>query len=306
MPVLYGDVLDEAVDACRASAHPDKIKRIDRRINNDYQAIAKMASWAELRTTKTLTKADAIQLPSNMIRIDLVEDEDNGIQYMDRKHSDANEEPLVWRYYTYPVSGALATADDGAVNQDATLLTSTTLAALQDAGTDMVGEFFYVDGEDQYYEITEYSGGAFTFTPAYRGNGNKTECSVVVRPPDTKIMQLEPPTGVSGLTTEVVMHYCTAPDRLRDPQDIVRLPTSDCLVLRALSRLPEAQPHRPVSKTMVDEALREAMALNPGPPLPRTARGIHGRRIVFDGSGYQSRSGTYIAPVKETWQINRI
>ena len=287
--ILFGDVFDDLVEACHAGSNPTVQAKIRRRVNTDNKAICAKESFAGLRRKTTISYAgSAVQLPSNMLGIDLVWDDTYEIEYISRNRHSSEAKEYAYRYYTYPISSVLASVDDVAINQDGTTFVSDDLLA---TGETVVDEFFYVGGMDQLYQITAQTDNLFTFTPAYRGIGNKTDAFIVVRPPDTLMLDLESADTTTVPTGTIDLHYWVAPDYLRDPNDIIYLPSSDALTYRTLNRLPEAKANRPVSKSMVDTALQECLAMNPDSPSPRVARGLNGRKIDFNTNHYSPRYG---------------
>ena len=291
MNILYGDVFDEVVEAMRAGGSVSGKAKAGRRLNSDYQALAIMESWAEMRRKIEITySGSAVQLPSDLLGIDLVWDDTYDIEYLGRTRDGAEHDEQAYRYYTYPVGSTLAVLNDVSVNQDGTTFVSTGLETLADAGQSYDEEYFYVDGEDQLYKITSRVADLFTFTPAFRGIGNRTSASMVVRPPTTLMLDIVAPEGSTSPTGVIDVHYWKKPNTLRDPMDQILLPTSDALILRSLSRLPESKPHRPVTMSMAMDAMKEAMGLNPSPPRPRLARGLNGRPFTASDNLYATRS----------------
>lgn len=290
----------------RAEQNPEEQQRALRRLNQDALAIALRDSWADLRQRSELTwGGSALQLPSNLAGIDLVWDDDNGIEYIPRNRASGEQEENAFRYSTYAVGSPYATATDASLTQDSGTLSSTTLAA---AGSLIVGEYFYVDGEPQMYLISAFDDvtDLYTFTPAYRGTGTKSSARVTVRPPSTQMLILLAPEGQAVPTGSFTLHYWKMPDTLRDAHDIVPFPTAEVLTFRAISRLPEARKLRPISQAQVDGALAEALAINPDKPLPRLAKGIQGRRIDFSRNHYSPRSNENVRVnrVYDTWRQN--
>jgi hypothetical protein len=305
--VLFGDILEEVIRAMRASQNPEEQARILRRLNQDLFALALMDSWADLRKKQTISwTGTAVQLPSNLVGIDLVWDDVNEIQYHARNVSAAEQYENMYRYMLSPVGDALLTAEDVSVEQDSTTLTSTTLAA---SGSTLVGEFLVLNGEPQVYKITAHNSGNFTIYPAYRGRGDKQQVSATVRPPGTQQVELTAPGNSEAPSGSIDIYYWQLPTMLRDDNDVVPFPTADVLTFRSLSRLPEAKARRPISQTQVQEALDEALSLNPDKPLPRVAKDLQGNRMDFSRNAYSpmpSGRGFTRHGVYDIWQRNRI
>ncbi len=303
--ILFKDIFAEVIYGMRAKGDPEGQARALRKLNEDYQSLAREDSWEEMRAVKEITwTGDAVQLPSNLIGIDLVWDDDYEIEFLPRNRSASEHDDTAYRYYTYPVGSTLVEVGDGAINLDGTTLNSPELTA---SGETIVGEFFYVEGSPQLYEVTAVDGDNYTFTPGYRGESNVSAVKVYVRPKITKMLQIVAPDGYSLPTGTITLYYWTQPVSLRDPDDLVLLPTSEVLTLKTLAHTPEARQHRPVSESQVDKALQKALAVNPDKPQPRVMRGIHGRKIDFGDNHYADRrtASVKVNKVYNTWQTNR-
>lgn len=302
---ILGDVYDEVIDAMKGRNNPDYQERAMRRFNLDLRAISRLTSWAEMRRKIQITySGEAFLLPANLIGIDLVWDDDNEIEYIGRNRSSAEAEETAYRYFTYPVAESLVTVNDGSFSQDRDTFVSDELLA---SGEDVTDEYFYVEGEDQYYKILSNTDNLYTFTPAYRGKGTKSAVRITVRPTSQLMMDIVGPYGaeVSGCTLDI--HYWQQPDIVRDMSDIVPLPTTEVLVRRVLRNLPEAQQRRPMSDQRVKEALDEAIRINPDRPRATVLRGIHGRKVNGFNSPYSSVSTDNLsARMVNRWQTNRI
>lgn len=284
--VLFGDIFDEVVRAMRAEQNPEEQQRALRYLNQDAMSIALRDSWEDLRVKMDISWAGTdTQLPSNMAGVDLIWDDDNEIEYIPRNRDAGEQRENSFRYSLYPAGSALIIAADVSISQDSGALSSDTLTA---AGSALVGEYFYVDGEAQLYRISAFDDteSLFTFSPAYRGIGNKSGARVVVRPPNTRKLTLIAPEGYEPPSGMISIHYWTIPDTLRDAHDIVPFPTAEVLTYRTIARLPEARKLRPISQAQVVSALSEALALNPDKPMPRLAKGIQGRRLDFSQNHY--------------------
>ena len=286
--ILFGDIFTEVITAMRAENNPEQKAKARRRINSDYRAIAARESWAQLRENMELTWAgDPLQLPSNVQGIDLVFDELNGLEFLPRNRAETVTNTNAVLYSTYHVGSALAQVEDGAFAPSESSFDSPELEAL---GLDTVGEFFYVDSEEQLYEITAVSGSLVTFTPDYKGLASKSAAVVTVRPANTLMLDLHGPYDAQLPTTTLQFHYWKQPDTLTKPEDIVYLPTQDVLVKRSLGNLPEARKLRPITKSDISEAFQEATGINPDRPRPRLAKGVTGRAIDFTRNYYGASS----------------
>jgi len=304
---LFGDVFTELKSAMRAENNIPEQDKALRRVNIKLREIAKLDSWAEMRQKIELSySGSAVQLPSNLLGIDLVWDDDTEVEYHDRNRAASEAPETASRYYTYPVGSNLAQVDDVAINQDGTTFVSDDLLAL---GLTTDDEWFYVDGVWQYYQITSNVDNLYTFAPAYRGRGNLNAARITVRPKTTLMLQLVGPYGVEVSSATIDLHYWAMPDMLRDDSDIVPLPTSDVLVLSTLASLPEARKDRPVSDKKVLEATEKALSMNPDRPRARVPRGIHGKQIDYSGNPYARRgsaTGNSIDTMVTKWRSSGI
>lgn len=307
--ILFSDIFDNVVRAMRAEDSPAEQDRALRRLNQDAQAIGRKESWAMLRERLEVSWSGApLLLPSNLVDFDLVWDEDNAIEFIGRNHSHAEKDEPLYRYATYPADAPLVTAKDARLVPGMSSLVSNTL---ESHDGDLVGEYVQVEGDWQMYQITAQSGNLLTLDSDFKGRGEVSNALAVVRPKGTRMLDLVAPDNTHLPTTNLTLHYWRTPDTLREPMDIVPFPTADVLELRTLSRIPEARKLRPVSQTQVDQALQEALALNPDRPTPRGARDRLGRTLTQSTLHYMPRnglaSGSLYAQsgVHAIWQRNR-
>jgi hypothetical protein len=304
MGVLFNDVLEEILWPTRSHTDPDRVARYTRMLNQDCRAIALKESWIDLRVKETFDwdGSTPIQLPSCVLGLDLVWDDTYEIDFIERSRHAVAQGEEAYRYYRYPVGSSLVEVSDASFTQDSDTFQSDDLEA---DGTDVEGEYFYVEGDEQLYRIDTATGNLFTFSPAYRGTGDISNAKVVIRPSTTWMLQLVAPTDSELPTSSIDVYYWRKPDTLRDPHDIVPFPTTNVLSLRTLSRIREAAKLAPVTSTMVENAFAEAAALNPDRPRPRVVRGIQGREIVFSTNHYANRESFGGSRVIDTWQRNR-
>jgi len=305
--VLFGDIFIELVSAMRAENNEPEQEKALRRVNMKLREIARLDSWAEMRDVIELSYASApIQLPSNLLGIDLVWDDIAEIEYHDRNRAASEAPETAYRYYTYPVGTHLAQVNDVAINQDGTTFVSAALLAL---GLTTDDEWFYLGGVEQYYKITSNDGSLYTFAPAFRGSGNLNNQRITVRPKTTLMLELVGPYGAEVQSATIDLHYWAMPDSLRDPSDIVPLPTSDVLTLSTLASLPEARKDRPVSDEKVKKATDKALSMNPDRPRARVPMGINGKKIDYSADPYGRRgacTGNSINSMVTRWRSSGI
>jgi len=304
---ILKDAYDEVVEATNAQSKPELQKRIMRRLNQDIRSIAWMDSWFDLRRKLEISySSSAVMLPPNLIGIDLVWDDTHQIKYIDRNRSDSEEYERMYRYFRYPIESILAEVHDVAIQQDGITFASDELLAL---GLTTDDEWFYVEGEEQYYQITSNVDEIYTFTPAYRGLGNATALQITVRPLNTTMLELIGPLGSDAPSATIDLHYWIQPDIVRDESDMVPLPNSDVLTFKTISRMIEAKKRRPITKTQVDEILEEALSQNPDKPSRNVLRGKNRNRIFDSGDPYGSRNGASTSirnPMECRWRHNPI
>ena len=282
--ILFGDILNDVLRAIRAERNLLEQKRAIGKLNQNAQAIALKDSWQLLRRRLEISwTGTPVQLPGDLIGIDLVWDDANQIEYHARNRSAAARPEGAFRYALYPVGDALLQVSDGAFVQDADSFTS---EALDASGETVVGEYISVEGDTQLYKITEATGSLFSMSPAFRGEGSVSGKRITVRPPTVMQIELSAPYGSTVPTGTITIHYWKTPDTLRDRDDVVPFPTAEVLTMRTLSVIPEARKDRPVSQAQVDKALSEALSMNPDKPLPRLAKGLNGDAIDFNRDYY--------------------
>jgi len=167
--ILFKDIKDETILAMRAKNNPDEQARAIRKLNEDYQALAPKASWDEMRDMEEISwTGEEVQLPSDMLGIDLVWDDINAIQFIPRNRDAAEQIDSAFRYYTRSIGSSLVEVSDGVFSQDVDKFNSPLLLA---SGETVIGEYFYVEGSVQLYKILSVVDDLYTFSSAYRGTG---------------------------------------------------------------------------------------------------------------------------------------
>jgi len=302
---MLGDSYDDVVQAMKGKNNPDYQKKAMRRFNMDLRSISRLTSWSEMRKKLVVPyEGIAIQLPPNLIDIDLVWDDVSEIEFIRRNRSDAESSETSYRYFTHPIGSVLATVNDVTVQIDGTTLSSPDLLA---TGVTTTGEWFYIEGEDQYYQIASNVDDLYTFSPGYRGTGNLSAARLVLRPAQTFVLDIEGPYEDTMTSSTLDIHYWAQPNLLRDKSDIVPLSTSECLTRRVLSNLPESRERAPMSDKKVKEALDEAIRLNPDKPRARVMRGKNGRKVRQDGRLYSRRNDNTVASrMVNSWLTNSL
>jgi len=304
--VQFGDITRQLLHYSQAVNNPEQKAFIMRQVNSDYRSLAAKESWGDMRKMLAVTwDGDPVQLPSDLQGIDLVWDDTNYLHFLERKFADSEFPESAFRFYTYPVGTSLVEVADAAFAQDNTTMSS---VALDASGETVVGEYFFIEGSSQMYEITATTGTQFTISPGYRGLGSASSQKITVRPRNTLMLQLIGPDGTQLPTTEVNLHYWQMPDVLRDPDDLVLLPTSEVLLTLTLTHLPGSKKLRPVSQNEVQREYATALQLNPDKPKPKLVKGLNGRPLNMGTGMYKGRGGDYSPHYDRTrclWQMNR-
>ena len=307
MSFVYKDSFDEMVVATNAKSNTELQDRITRRANQEIRSIARIDSWFEMRRKLEITYSGSpVMLPPNLIGIDLVWDDTYYIEYIDRNRSATESDERMSRYFRYPIESVLAEVNDVAIAQNGTTFSSDALLAL---GLTTDDEWFYVEGEEQYYQITSNVNEVYTFAPAYRGVGSATGVHITVRPLSTTMLDLIGPLGADVSTTTIDLHYWEQPDLIRDVTDMVPLPSSDLLTFKVLSRMVESKKRNPIAQKLVDEVLDEALSQNPDKPRRNVLRGKNRNKIFDNGDPYGSRNNGSTSirnPMECRWQQNPI
>lgn len=287
-----GSVCEEILDIIY-SRNDDEVKdRVWRQVNYQYFELCKQHSWELLRAPSAETldftgsTSAGLLLPADLMGIDIVWDSTNDQEFfeMDRPDSQSNE--TGYRYYRYlPSRSHLFEGTDLVLSKNGTSFTS---ASLSSDGATTSGEFVQFNDEPGLYEISSNTT-PFTFTPTYRGE-NLVQKGFRVRPWQlVKRMVIIDPTEDLLYDRSVKVYYWKAPPPLYREEDMALLPTLEVLKLRVLRALPESKGKFNVSESMLKEALRVALKLNPKFRRPHTARDQHNRRVDVNRNPYGSR-----------------
>ena len=260
------------------------VNRVWRQLNYEYFELCRKVSWQGLRVGTPLsldfTGADStgLWLPSDLFGIDLAWDADNEVRFWEKeKHAAQLTEEVGYRFYRYfPSRSDLHAGTDLIVQKGGSSFTSASLTA---AGTEVDGEYVTFDDEPGWYEISSDTT-PFTFTPTYYGD-NKTSKNFAVRPWQStqKVCIVDPAEDLLYDRT-LSVYYWRAPVALYRESDMVLLPSAEILKLRTLRAIPETRDRAGVSKSMLEEAMDDAVRSNPRFPEELVARGRHGHSLT--------------------------
>jgi len=264
--------------------------RVESLLHQKYLQICNKHPWQALRRKTSLDFSTAsggtgLWLPANMAGIEMVMDETNKFEILPRDRADIQFVDYTYRYYTYvPDNTALFEAEDLYLSHGATTFTS---ADLTTDATNNAGEYVRFANQRGYYLLTA----AMTFTPQYNGP-DESESHFEIRPKYSEKMVLVDSSAAVLETRTHHVHYWEVPMPLYEDSDVSVLPDDNVLELAILAALPEAKARRPVTKSMQEEALAEARALNPD--LPRRVAPRDKGNQLFKNSAqdhYSQRTG---------------
>lgn len=199
-------------------------KTVLRRLNIAYFDIARETSWQEMRRTTSLTfTGSPILLPSDLLGIDAVWNDNNGVYTArDRQFiGDPNDNAYRWEYSSI-TSEPLATLEGVSVKPG-----ETTVNGLDD---DYTGEYIVFAGRHGFYKITDANG---TISPAFQEEA-VNQGAATIRPAGTKYLQLFNPDGTVNKETVNVDYYAFPQPIHKD--GVIHLPQTDYLALEAIIR----------------------------------------------------------------------
>lgn len=221
-----GMILDELYTATSATDDDSK-KNVLRKLNLSYYDLAGAASFQLLR--KTISFTSGSYLPSDLVGIDCVYDGD-GNEYFPRDRGQVetllSEDP-VRRYYYDDIVLVPSQQRKGLTINKASSTISVTNPVLT---SDYIGEYMTIGKELGFYKITA----ANTILPRYMGP-KLTDSYFQIRPEGTKQLRLVDESGDADTST-VTVDYWAYPPPIYDDSQMILLPTTRALFLRALIR----------------------------------------------------------------------
>lgn len=261
-------IIEEYFDALDARSGDDRKKAL-RTFNTAYFDIAQATSWSEMR--KSVTISHGQRLPANMIGIDAVYDADgNFYEGREKSAAAAGASDPMRRFYTTPDTTAPLVRGTGI-----TARKGQTTVSFATTPSDPTGEYVTIQGSSGFYKFTS----ATEITPAFRDD-NVSVVAFEIRPRGTMTL------GVIGsdgqpYTSPVTVDLWVFPDPISSDQDVILLPSSEALMLRAMRRFYKVtKKDLPRAMSLNDDynaALAEALSRNRiyvAPSLPKDLRGM--------------------------------
>lgn len=289
-----GVVMGDMLDILGWRSNNEGIQRLWRQLNYQYFRLCAQYSWRELRSAEPETldfdsaTSSGLYLPSDLLGVDLVWDDDNSIQFWEQSRANAQPDEWGYRFFRYSGRTALFEGTDIVLSHGSNSFTSASLTA---DGSDPNGYYVRFGAELGLYEISS-SATPFTFTPYYYGP-SMTNKRFSIRPWEyTQRMVLVDPAEDVLTDREVDVYYWRMPVPLYREEDMIMLPSVEVLKLRTLRAMPEAKESFGVSESMLDGALREALKLNPTFARVRGALDKHGNVISMDTNPFGSEDET--------------
>lgn len=283
--IAAGPLLDELYSILNAKNDQEMKRRIDRQLNSEYFELCRECSIAALRAPPVTldfsedTDATGLYLPSDLLGIDLVWDDENDQEFVEKDRPAASLDEWGYRYYRYlPTRTSLYEGSDLILATGASSFTSTALTA---AGTAVNGYYAQFDDEPGFYKLTSGTT-PFTFEPTYHGPA-KSQAAFSIRPWQyTQKMCIIDPDEAAIDDRIVYVHYWRAPVPIYRRSDVIMLPHAEVLKLRVLRSIPEAKGRFSVSESMLSNALRKMLSLNPA--FSRISSPVDKHHVKFDGA----------------------
>jgi len=292
--IQAGLIHEAVVEAMHRVTDAELRKRVWRVLNKEYFELCARHPWLLLRQPvltldfTTDTAHDGMWLPSNLFGIQRVRDEDDGIDFIPRDHADAMEgDDEGYRFYTFQGQDHDEFYANDLILQPGSTGAGTNAlasASLTTAGTDYTGEYAVFGTELGFYKMATTA----TYNPRYYGPSY--DAGVLrIRPKETLRLMIVDPAEDFMDDRSVKVYWWAAPPPLYKETDTVLLPQARVLELKVLKAMPEAKERRPVSQGEIDEAMAEAMALNPDNPRAAKPRDKHNALFSFKTSLYTER-----------------
>lgn len=246
------DELYESLDAVDAKERKDVL----RTLNIAYMEEARSASWAEMR--KSMAATNGTRLPSNLIGIDGIYDAD-GNSYVPRERFNIGvdgDDPVRRWFYSSASTSPLFHARGVTIAQGTKDITFSPVL-----GSDPTGEFIVFGNDIGMYEFAS----ATQLVNLYMGEA-QVGGWYKIRPEGTKTLGLRDADGDAD-TTSVTVDYYAVPSPIYGDTDVILLPTTEALMLRALKRYYKVHKQDlPRAGTFNDEyefARQDALSRNP-------------------------------------------
>lgn len=261
-------ILDEYF-AALVAIEPSAKKAALNTFNQAYFEIARAASWLEMRRSVQLAHGDL--LPADLIAVDAVYDSDGYAYYpRDRGNVGMAERDPVRRWYFYnPVQTPLHRGTGLSVNKGSTTVGFGT------SYTDLAGEWMVIPAMLGFWKLA----GNTTLTLPW-ADESLTGQEYEIRPIGQQRLGLKTVEGGDATDTTVTVAYTAYPEPVTLTGGMIRLPSSEALLMRALRRhykVDKKDLARGVSfNDEYDRALSEMLANNPqyfAPTIPVNRRG---------------------------------
>jgi len=257
--------------------------------NKAYYELCSMTSWVSLRKQITLDFNDAadstgLWLPSDLVHIDDVRDNDAEVLYLPRDEAslDPEDETPRW-YYSDVVNSPLVVADDGlSVSQN-----GSTFSFFNALSESMEDEYLKINGKLGYYKITSSNTTSPTFSPRYRDE-SLVDVGYQIRPDGTRKISLVNADNVFD-ENEVTVYYWAFPPTLDQADQMILLPNHRPLELLTLIRIIGTHNKRELSadryRAEYESELRQMFSKNPAFGGPNWSRDKRGRSFAIGRNG---------------------
>ena len=248
-----------------------------------YYSIAKRQSWELMRQVIELdfTDADAtgrMWLPSNLLGIDRVRDED-GFEFYPRDRHDVEPDDHGFRYAAWRGESQPLFYGRGSVVHGASVFTCEAL-------TDNHAGYWVEFATGEYFLLTA----AKAFTPAYYGPTNSNSAEITVRPVRTQVMSIYDENEEVLSDRTMTVYFWALPPQLWKDSDEILLPDATWLELLIFRDLPEAKDRRPVNQREIADAEARCQMLNPAFPRERVSRDRRNRPLALGAGMFGERS----------------
>jgi hypothetical protein len=278
----FGELVDKILKTTNRSSDALVRTRTKDLIRQHYYTIAKRQSWYMMRQTVALdfTTAGAggyLWLPSNLVEIDRVRDED-GMEYYPRDRHDVDPDDAGYRYATWRGAQEPLFRGVGSVANGASGFAC-------DALTDDHAGYWVEFGTGEHFLLT----GTKAFSPAYWGPAQTSGAPIIIRPIRTRVMALYDEDEELLIDRTVTVHYWALPPQLWKDEDEILLPDTGWLELSVFRDMPEAKERRPVNQRELDAAETKCLLLNPAFPRERQTRDRRNRPLSLDAGVFGVR-----------------